>query len=996
MKSYKNFDLLLNEKKTLQSYKDILFVEAYNSGNKEYKIYEEEFDKLSYCLNNLGDKENELKELINNNMLDIFYSTFSTYISAHLSNSLDDNRKIKILSNIIHNIFSGKQKLLNIFELFLDKSKYTKCEINAKKEEILQFSLRFCLNSDEISEEYDNIYYPLYCDEKNISSYIPGNDIKECKIYNSYSTIKNYLDNYPSSHGVYICTCNINKENEEIFLKFVEDNDGYPTKSETCKYCSKPIGNDGKKKSFYERDDYYRIFKNEEDLEKESKNIINGNCITLEQFFDQFISKRLEEDSKGVNISRKQHFNKIDKPIRCQSQLGFRLMNLILFSHLFTNTLFNNKEEIFADESLSYLDYIVGNWNKLKILLEKKGIDIYTFMNLIYKDLSTYLDKQKQINNYSKLLEIEKGIENIIENKISKYPIYLPFYQKNKNIFREKDSNNKTSIIKEIIGIENYKEEKDYPYYKNFLYSDYPEINFFKRKLEEKNKEKYPVVELYLNKENYKRKFNEDFIYYNFVIKLLLNEYSGKIKRYEAKKLAFEKTIVYKLHQKDCDKFIEIINTKFKEQKLTKESSLENFFIDSSIEKGKKLLEIYKEYAQNQNNLLRDIIDKINAVNIDVLECQEIYIQEAQKRDLLILDFENKSESDDIFLINTYREIYDNNSKIKYNNYNLYSVDFDKIEKILEDTLIRNACFLKVDEIIEMKYSEEDFLNDGISEFNKNIKQPESLNEKDKMEFLIFYEKNLKTNLISCLEINEGLKNILTYVNMNINKINKNKTLSDIINEEGFPYKINDDLKEFLKNNKNIIVSKLSNFIIYLENLYFELAMEKEEIYKEKIDEETKNKIDKYYNDKSEQLISKEKLSLTIIKFLLNILMYQKNGKCELIDKEDNLFEYLSNKFLWNHEIYSDKRFNEECKEYKNLSIFVKNAYNFYSYISIKCKDKFDKEKKETLDKIKMDEEEKLRKEKEKEEGTEEEGKKIENNQENYTIDFDEGDLDGY
>ncbi len=37
-----------------------------------------------------------------------------------------------------------------------------------------------------------------------------------------------------------------------------------------------------------------------------------------------------------------------------------------------------------------------------------------------------------------------------------------------------------------------------------------------------------------------------------------------------------------------------------------------------------------------------------------------------------------------------------------------------------------------------------------------------------------------------------------------------------------------------------------------------------------------------------------------------------------------------------------------------------------------------------------MDKEEKIRKEKEKEEG------KIKNNQENYTIDFDEGDLDGF
>ena len=266
--SYNNFDLLEKEKNKLQNPKDILFVEAYKIDNKEYKVYDEEFNKLSYCLKNSGNKESELKELIESNRLDIFYSVFSTKVSAHLQNSNTDDNQIKILRNIIQNTFSDKEKLLNIFELFLDKSKYTKCEINAKKSEILQFSLRFCLNSDEISEEYNNMYYPLYGDDKNISSYIPGNDIKEHKIYNSYSKIKNYLDNHPSNHGVYVCTCNINKENEEIYSKYEEGNGGYPTKSEKCKYCGESIGKDGEGKSFYERDYYYRIFKNKEDLEK--------------------------------------------------------------------------------------------------------------------------------------------------------------------------------------------------------------------------------------------------------------------------------------------------------------------------------------------------------------------------------------------------------------------------------------------------------------------------------------------------------------------------------------------------------------------------------------------------------------------------------------------------------------------------------------------------------------------------------------------------------
>ena len=101
--------------------------------------------------------------------------------------------------------------------------------------------------------------------------------------------------------------------------------------------------------------------------------------------FEKYISPKIKEDSKGINISSKAHFDITDKPIRNQSQIGFRLMNLILYSHLFTHVLFENKEELFANKNLSSLDYILGNWNKLKVLLENKGINIYVFMNFFTK-----------------------------------------------------------------------------------------------------------------------------------------------------------------------------------------------------------------------------------------------------------------------------------------------------------------------------------------------------------------------------------------------------------------------------------------------------------------------------------------------------------------------------------------------------------------------------------------------------------------------------------
>ena len=575
----------------------------------------------------------------------------------------------------------------------MDKSKYIKNEINSNTAEILLYSLKYCINSDEISDDSENMYYPLYTGDKVINSYIPGNDIKERNIYDCYNKIKKYLNENPSNHGVYICICNKdNTENKEIYTEFVGGN-GYheiiekgeniententekseSKKSGKCKYCGEPTGNDGEPNSFYDRESYYRIFKNQQDLEKETKNKKNGRCMSLEKFFEEFISEKLENDSKGVNISKKSHFDKMDKTVRNQSQIGYRLMNLILYSHLFTNVLFKNDEEIFVSGELTYLDYIRGNWNKLKKLLDDKGINIYIFMNLIFKDLFNYLSKQKQIDNYEKLLEIEKEIENIIENKVfkktekikekelTKYAVFANFYNKQKEVFREKDPDSKTSIIKEMNSPDTYKEEQ-YPYYKYFLYSDYPDEDFLKAR-EELDKEKYPVIDLYLNREKKKKGINKEFIRFNFVVKSLLNEFSNKIPKNTSKKLTLEKTYLYKENTKICNAFIKAMKDKI--ENISKESNLENFLIDGSNEKGKLYIDMYKRYAEAQNNSLNEIVDKLNTANYDPFECQEINIQEAQRGDLFILEFEKKSEFTEILLSNTFREIYMANSKIK-------------------------------------------------------------------------------------------------------------------------------------------------------------------------------------------------------------------------------------------------------------------------------------------------------------------------------------------
>ena len=983
--SFPIFEEIKNEKNNNESAKFIVFVDATKTTDEDLTLFTNEFNLLTKSIEVSGDKENELKRYIEeNNRIDIFFSVFSAKISSHLSNTGDNKDKINLLSKIVHKIFSDKEKLLNILDLFLDKSKYTKQDINSYTAEILQYSLKYCILSDEISDDDNNMYYPLYSGDKNINCFIPGNDIKKSNIYDCYSNIKKILNENPSNHGVYICICNKDKENEIINTELIKGN-GYPDKSGKCKYCGQPTGNDGEPNSFYERDSYYRIFKNQEDLKKETEHKKNGICMTLDDFYKEYISEKLEDDSKGINISQRSHFNKSDKPIRNQSQIGYRLMNLILYSHLFTDVLFKNEEEIFkSDDGLTYLDYIKGNWNKLKKLLEDKGINIYIFMNLIFKDLFNYLNKQSRIDNYEKLLEIEKEIEKIIDSKIvkktenikgkelTKYSVFAHFYNKIKEKFREMDPKSKLSLIKEVNPPDNYNEE-EYPYYKSFLYSDYPNEKFLESRLEELNKEKYPVINLYLNRKKNKKGINKKFIIFNLVVKSLLNENSNKISKNDAKKLTLEKTNFYKENSKRCEEFIKIMQEKNND--LSKESSLDNFLIHRT-EKGKLLIDMYEKYAKAENDSLNEILIYINAINNDGFTYEEINIQEAQRSDLFILEFDNKSKFTEILLSNTFREIFMPKSKIKYNNYNLFSIDFEKIEKIFEDVFIRNACILKTDEIAEMRYTGEEFLNDGIYELDKKIK-PVKLNDNEKKAFVNFYEKNLKENLDLCLNVQTGFKTIITYIKKNEN-INTSKGIYRVITEGTFPSEICPELKNFLKDNENISINKLTDLTIYFERLYFELAIKKKgDNFKQILNDKIKEDIKNYYKEGGGLFLTKKELSIPIIRFILIDIMSQTLNKARLFEINDNLFDLLSSKYLWEESFTKDNKFTKEIEEYKKLGVLVSNTYDFYKYIATDSIKQFEEEIQDILKKINNEEKSKLVEERLKE--REEKRKEIDN-----------------
>ena len=144
--------------------------------------------------------------------------------------------------------------------------------------------------------------------------------------------------------------------------------------------------------------------------------------MTLEQFKEQYM-RPLYSKETGLNKIDINNFKKENKIIRNLSQISYRLLNYILYCHLFFAKLFTQSERFdnYLPDGMNWITIIKEWLNKLKVELEKIGIKhLEIFMNCIFKDLFEKLHEQPCINNFEDLVKFEDELEKLIQEKCKK------------------------------------------------------------------------------------------------------------------------------------------------------------------------------------------------------------------------------------------------------------------------------------------------------------------------------------------------------------------------------------------------------------------------------------------------------------------------------------------------------------------------------------------------------------------------------------------------
>jgi len=970
LKDYKDFDSLIKKDELINIYK--IDYEVKTLKNDEY---DDSYKKLDKC------KNDQFKKKLNNKDYDIEDIGIDNFYAASYNLILSDLKNESYSSEINKNFYNNicmplltKKNLLKAVELLYSPKKYEeikkKYEINSNNILPILYGYRYVLN-ELSSENENNIYYSLY-EKKNFeyleSKFYPGNNIK----YNrAYSNIINHFK-FKSNEGCYVCLC------KNWYYHSIPS--GFPGSEEVnmkCPNCEKPIGSE--KKGFFgkifsendinivKRDNYFRIFKDDKEIAEIKKNakkkdlLHKINYMTLEEFKEKYIYNS-QKTEKGVLKTDKNNFKNDDKVVRNLSQVSYRILNYILYTHLFFARIITDKKDFenYLPEGMNFVDTLYECWIILKNELSKVGIySVDKFLNYIFVELFPKLNGEECINDYERFIIFEDELEKLIQENIKKFKEENRKYNlTKKNI----DCTSLINLLKENYSKEHY-DKKEFPFYEYFYYSDYLNENYINEKLEHMDESKYPVLKKYIEylNNNHKDKYSLDNLnLFNKVLNLYFEKYSNNVSRANAEKKLLKEEDIYINNKKLIDSFFELYNNlEIKPDiKLSNESHLKDLFITDDSIIGKSYKEIYKKFANKQNEKIEKLLEnKIQNGIFDNNYRTKINIQQAAEKEIFTFKLSGGISFTEIIFNSSYRKILDGDFE-SYESYKEYVINYDMIEEIMTDNLLKNKKLFNDDNITEIIYNNEVFSNEVtncISLFNEKY-NCKTIGNSDKISIYSFYMDNSSSTSLFKEVINDFIT-LIKFLNDKKNEgndkdndIQEESKISEVINK--IKDRVSNNFIKLFENNDGLTINKITGIFEYYLKAIYEVVNNEMKKYKQELNKESKDQINKYYQKQKSDLISKNNLACAIRLFITLVLFLEeeKDRENKIKNNSNNVINYLKPQDLWSKDVY-DQNFNKNLNELKIINVPVKQIIGLYEYLGNDIGDDyFDDIKKEIED----------------------------------------------
>ena len=962
-----------------------------------YKNYLEE-ESLFASNNDFDPSRKEIADYIARDGIDTFLLVSINKMISNLgSNDYEKTGTYKRFSEYAKSLFSDNNKLkiskelVDLLLLFYNTDTYInkiKPNIPIEKEildqkifEILLYGFRYCVSTlDNLDNNNENKLYQSLLSKncKNIieKSLIPGNDIKEDLHLETLEDIKNHLEKFSNANGCYVCSCGFYYNIPPCGFPSKNKTFECPVCGEKCGWGPKVVPGGAENHGMVIRPGHYRIFR---DLEQKKgqmrrwrdpdENIPN---ILLDDYEKNVIDPIKNQLSYGFNSVSRYFFLKQNKKVRKLSNIGYRLLNLISYFHLFYSYCLGNIEE---EEMKKYLikdtniiKIIEIDWDLLKESLKLKNINsIQIFLNMIFKKLSKLIKECKFLTKESEREYFEKQVENIIAEGLKNYKDYYKKYNEENKKKLDLDVNDLKTLVTELIPpSENVYPEVAYPFFKYFILTKYKTKEDMLRRMD--NIEKYPLLnQLIEDNPDVKKLSNlppiNDFINY------MVEQYSFKISRDDAKKRVLENEKIFKteVFKKKYDNFLkawkEIKSKAIKYQcrdempvkDLSSKDKLIYFLNDNGeLYNGMYLASACDKFIEWQNTFLQPIFNA-NAFN-GILKYyaeaikKRVPLQEVKNDQIVLIDERFKKSNytslNDVIYSFSERKIFNEDGKINYSDYNNFVYDYDSIEEELGKIILPGVCsFDKEDKLNFISFWGEGFRggkSEIISKFIYKYHQKD-LDNKEK-EIIIQYIAKMNKEKMDKYKMKYDFKDFFASIQILIFYLTEKEIMKEdekiinIVKSAPEFFILSKDCHNFFCNDAcEITVNKLLSLFFYFEHLCFEdLEKTLQPEYQAKLSEEQKKAItNKLLNKKKDpkDIITIRDLAAATRRLISRYLA----GKLEFTDiKEDaDLATHLSRLELW-EEKYSkiDEDLMTLVLNYlSEFKLIVGQAYEFYNLI---------------------------------------------------------------
>ena len=960
--------------------------EHYIALNNYEEGYAKDFMTFTNLKNNKFDPLNSLvnKDFIDNNGLDILYCLLINHLISYfyssekeeylqkieefkkefakISNSLGLSQKSITLLNKLVNVNGLIQEIIGKQR---NNDKFTQEQF-----EIILHSLRFVLQSSQFNE--NNFYNNLISEQSKDyidNNYIPGALPFNNLVINSYYTLNELLRIPQGSEktGFYVCTCG---------QWYTLGNCTCPSGTFPCnnKNCKLQISGEGHKLLGKEagQTDHWRVILTEEDKNVtywSQKEIAAGKipCIFLEEYKKRYVDKYLTQQPKGITKEEPVYFMNRYNQVRTLDELSFRILNYLLYSHLF----FSNLLGYLSDENLNLYTHgeftcirlVEKNWEIIQTILTEKGINnIKIFMNIIFDKIKELMKNIEDMSTIEKRQEFETNIKEYIDQLINNQELYTSEESKYNECNEKIKGSNPQSLI-EIIS-ENYSpfsdlyNKEEYPNLGLFLLSKYPDIKELETCLGKKKdytKNYCLLNQVLICNEDYG--LIENVVNINKLVNLLYKKYNNKIERDKAKTKKILECFDENENLEDIKKNIltpyinSWNNIKAKCTNylcrptmpvltITMENTLNNFLPDDGeLYGGMYLASAYKFFIDSQNEFVKTVIKSIGPDSLlrsylSQLN-QEIHVHEANEEDVVKINSASLKSVKDMIFQYSMRDIF-KNGKIDFKEFKKsIKFDFDSIENELARKILPGVKLFVSQETNEpiqfISYLYETFRSNRSSIItNYNLKYPPRILTTKEEELLYSFIKEKKAKKQNFyVDVLASCQILIDFIQKE--NFNKNKSIVSVIRDLPKYIEVDDLLKSFFiektedieedeirednqnNNNQMYSINTLINIYELIEFLCWESFKDNlNDQYKIHLTEDMKKKINKVIETTitENSLVKKQDLA-NATRRLVSRYLSGKRGDTD-IDESKKIFDYIQRSDLWKPEFMDNEDFGTE------------------------------------------------------------------------------------